>query len=381
MQYDSPGVYVIEKSTGPRPIEAVGTAVAGFVGKAPDASVTPGEAVGIANYKAFTTRFMSGDQAENDLSLGVRGFFANGGGYCYVVNTGDGTLADGLKALEAVDDVAIVAAPGLCGVTDWQALVDHCQLETLRDRVAILDPPAAADVKELDHLTKVATLKADGTLKNPKEIGPPMSEYAAFYYPRVTITDAAGATRTACPSGHLAGAWARTDFSRGVHKAAANIPLAGVVGLEHNLSKHEQGLLNPAGINCIRSFADRGILVWGARTRAESASEYRYLPVRRLVNQIKESIEEGTRWVVFEPNNESLWASIRRDVGAFLRGLWRQGALQGASEEDAFFVQCDAETNTPDDINAGRVVVRIGVAPVKPAEFVIFEIGQLSATA
>lgn len=381
MQYDCPGVYVIEKSTGPRPIEAVGTAVAGFVGLAPDDKARPGEAVGIANYKAFANEYLT-KGVENALSLGVRGFFGNGGGYCYVVNIGKtGTLANGLKALEAVDDVAIIAAPGMSGVTDWLALVDHCQQETLRDRVAILDPPASKDVKNLVYLTEVATLKADGSLEDAKKIGPPKSEYAAFYYPRVNITNSKGELVTVCPSGHLAGAWARTDYTRGVHKAPANIPLAGVVGLDHNLSKHEQGQLNPKGINCIRSFADRGILIWGARTRTDAASEYRYLPVRRLVNQIKESIEEGTRWVVFEPNNESLWASIRRDVGAFLRGLWRQGALQGASEEDAFFVQCDAETNTTDDINAGRVVVRIGVAPVRPAEFVIFEIGQMSATA
>lgn len=380
MQYSAPGVYVIEKATGPRPIEAVGTAVAGFVGKAPAIGVDKGVANGFASYKSFTNTYMKGGEAENDLSLGVRGFFANGGGYCYVVNMGGGTIADALAALEAVDDVAIVAAPGLCGVTDWKALVDHCQKETLRDRVAILDPPAAKDVKQLDYLTRPAELKADGTIKNPKQIGPPRSAYAAFYFPRIHITDSAGTTTTVCPSGHMAGAWARTDYNRGVHKAPANIPLAGVVGLEYNLSKHEQGLVNADGINCIRSFADRGILIWGARTLAED-DQYRYLPVRRLMNQIKESIEEGTRWVVFEPNNESLWASIRRDVGAFLRGLWRQGALQGVSEEEAFFVQCDAETNTSEDIDLGRVMVRIGVAPVKPAEFVIFEIGQLSATA
>ena len=166
-----------------------------------------------------------------------------------------------------------------------------------------------------------------------------------------------------------------------MHKAPANIGIGGGIGLEHSLSRAEQALLNPKGINVIRAFADRGILVWGARTTADAASEYRYLPVRRLMNQIKESIEEGTRWVVFEPNDETLWASIRRDVSAYLRSMWRSGALQGGAETDAFFVQCDAETNTPDDIAAGRVVVRIGVAPVKPAEFVIFQIGQMSEVA
>jgi phage tail sheath protein FI len=146
--------------------------------------------------------------------------------------------------------------------------------------------------------------------------------------------------------------------------------------LTYKVTREEQGELNKQGVNCIRLFATQGIRVWGARTLADSASEWRYLNVRRLFNQIEESIAEGTRWVVFEPNDISLWKSIRRDVSAFLMGLWREGALMGATPEEAFFVKCDAETNPPDEVDRGNVITVVGIAPVKPAEFVIFRIGQ-----
>lgn len=368
----SPGVYVLEQSTGARPIQSVGTSTAAFVGVAPKKTAHVDEAIGVANWTAFQATFGDKDRS-TDLSDAVRGFFLNGGSYCYVLNIADPKkLVKTLEPdgeLDRIDEIAIVAAPGMATLADWNALIGHC--ERLGDRVAILDPPGK--VKKLTELTSVATAP-------DKPGGPPQSSYAAFYYPRLIVSDGRN-QRTVAPSGFMAGAWARTDAARGVHKAPANIGLGGVIGLEHSLSRSEQGLLNPKGINVIRAFADRGILVWGARTTDDAASEYRYLPVRRLMNQIKESIEEGTRWVVFEPNDETLWASIRRDVSAYLRSQWRAGALQGASESEAFFVQCDAETNTPDDIAAGRVVVRIGVAPVKPAEFVIFQIGQMSEVA
>ena len=178
------------------------------------------------------------------------------------------------------------------------------------------------------------------------------------------------------PSGHIAGIWARTDATRGVHKAPANEMVRGALNLTYQLTRAELGVLNPQGVNCIRLFPSAGILVWGARTLAESSSEYRYLNVRRLVNMIEESIDEAMRWVVFEPNDQSLWKRIRRDVGAFLTMLWRDGALKGATPEEAFFVKCDEETNPPEVINEGRVVTLIGIAPVKPAEFVIFRISQ-----
>ncbi len=183
------------------------------------------------------------------------------------------------------------------------------------------------------------------------------------------------------PSGHIAGIWARTDGIRGVHKAPANEAVRGALDLTYRVTDAEQGELNSAGVNCIRFFSTEGIRVWGARTLAGSSSEYRYLNVRRLLNYLEESILEGTRWIVFEPNDQGLWKLIRRDVSAFLTRAWRDGALMGASPEEAFFVKCDEETNTPDTVDAGMVVTIIGVAPVKPAEFVIFRISQFSGGA
>jgi phage tail sheath protein FI len=163
---------------------------------------------------------------------------------------------------------------------------------------------------------------------------------------------------------------------RGVHKAPANEPIRGALDLGYRLTRGEQEILNPAGINCIRHFPAEGIRIWGARTLAAEAGEWRYLNVRRLFNMLKESIADGTRWILFEPNDAVLWRSIRRDIGAFLTRVWRDGALLGRTPEEAFFVKCDEETNPPEVRDAGQVVALIGVAPVKPAEFVIFKLSQ-----
>ena len=181
------------------------------------------------------------------------------------------------------------------------------------------------------------------------------------------------------PSGHMAGVWARTDNTRGVHKAPANEVVLGVNGLA--LPDHPRGAgrrSTSVGINCIRAFPGRGIRVWGARTLS-SDPEWRYLNVRRLFNYISESIMEGTQWAVFEPNDERLWIRLRISVSSFLTRTWREGALFGATPDEAFYVKCDAETNPPDVIDAGQVVIEIGISPVKPAEFVIFRISQYTA--
>ena len=183
------------------------------------------------------------------------------------------------------------------------------------------------------------------------------------------------------PSGHIAGLYARTDATRGVHKAPANEPLRGALNLTYRLTDDEQGELNSNGVNCLRFFERAGILCWGARTLADSASEWRYLNVRRLFNMIEESILRATRWVVFEPNDVHLWRAVRRDIGHFLSMQWRIGALAGATPAEAFFVKCDADTNPPEVIDAGQVVTLVGLAPVKPAEFIIFRIGQHSGGA
>jgi len=182
------------------------------------------------------------------------------------------------------------------------------------------------------------------------------------------------------PSGHMAGVWARSDGERGVHKAPANEVVRGVLGLGLSLTSPEQGVLNPVGVNCIRSFPGRGIRVWGARTLSSDAS-WRYLNVRRLFNYVEKSIFNGTQWVVFEPNNMDLWERVKRDIKAFLTRVYMDGALFGATADQAFFVKCDAENNPQATRDAGQLIVDIGIAPVKPAEFVIFRIGQYAPEA
>jgi phage tail sheath protein FI len=179
------------------------------------------------------------------------------------------------------------------------------------------------------------------------------------------------------PSGHVAGIYAKTDIERGVHKAPANVVVAGTTGLEFQINKREQDILNPRGVNCLRYFPGRGRRVWGART-CSTNTLWKYINVRRLFIYIEESIEEGTQWVVFEPNNEKLWARVVQTITQFLTTVWRTGALMGLKAEEAFFVKCDRTTMTQDDIDNGRLICIIGIAPTKPAEFVIFRLTQFS---
>ena len=384
MNYRAPDIYVEEVNTGPRPIGAVGTSMAAFLGVAPKADAFVLDPRPINNWTEFVRAYVpdqsaGGKSPSTDLSHGVFGFFQNGGSRCIVVNLGKSKgLRDGLATLDSWDEVAIVAAPGFADASSYDQLISHC--ETLQDRVAILDPPA--EVKTIDALTKVAEVKAAGDDKTKVTSGRPRKSdrgFGAFYFPRIRVMDPLAAGNVLVevpPSGHLAGVWARTDASRGVHKAPANEPLRGALDVTYRVTRAEQEVLNPAGVNCIRWFPTEGIRVWGARTVADEASEWRYLNVRRLFNMIEESIARGTRWVVFEPNDRPLWQDIKRDVSAFLRTLWRDGALMGRTPQEAFFVQCDEETNPRESIDQGRVVVVIGIAPVKPAEFIIFRIGQ-----
>jgi hypothetical protein len=180
------------------------------------------------------------------------------------------------------------------------------------------------------------------------------------------------------PSGHMAGIWARTDNERGVHKAPANEVVRGAITIEINITKNEHDLLNPVGINCIRAFPGRGIRVWGARTLSSDPA-WKYINVRRLFNYLEKSIQVNTDWVVFEPNDRELWSKIRRTIAGFLVMEWRKGALFGSTPSEAFYVKCDDETNPAEGISLGQVVCDIGVAPVKPAEFVIFRLQQLEA--
>jgi phage tail sheath protein FI len=203
------------------------------------------------------------------------------------------------------------------------------------------------------------------------------TKYAALYYPWVQIRDPrpGGDGEDAPPSGFMAGIYARTDVARGVHKAPANEVIRSIRGLAQTITKREQDILNPQNINVLRAFPGRGNRVWGARVLTSDAA-WKYVPVRRLFLMVEESIDEGTQWVVFEPNDEPLWARVRQSVTNFLITQWRLGALQGATADEAFFVACDRSTMTQDDIDNGRLICQVGLAPVKPAEFVIFRVQQ-----
>jgi hypothetical protein len=282
------------------------------------------------------------------------------------------TERSGVEGLEALEDVTMVVVPDLMSAMPGEKvgletikavqtmMIAHS--ERLGDRVAILDAPPDLTPQEVK--------------KWRMDIAGFDSSYAAMYYPWITVMDpATNRPIHIPPSGHMAGVWARNDSTRGVHKAPANEVVQGAIGLAYQTTKGEQDTLNPIGVNCIRGFPGRGIRVWGARTLSSNPS-WRYINVRRLFNMVEKSIEGGTQWVVFEPNDRKLWARVRRDVTAFLRTVWRTGALFGSTPEEAFYVKCDDELNPPETRDLGQLIIEIGLAPVKPAEFVIFRISQ-----
>ncbi|MGH9249391.1 MAG: phage tail sheath family protein, partial [Acidimicrobiales bacterium] len=347
----APGVYVLEEDPGPRPIESVGTNIAAFLGVAPASEERLQEIVPVTNWTEFRKHFVdpASDDGQRppstDLTRAVAGFFQNGGGLCLVVNLGadpaPNAVTEALRLLEARDEVSILAAPGMADPATHEALIGHCEI--LQDRFVILDPAGAVD--DTADLLTVATSAAprprssssssssasssDSSPSDAEEsddadatappatprIGKPReTESAAYYYPRIGVTDPLDGTLTITPpSGHIAGVYARVDERRGVHKAPANEPIVGAITLEDFVTKAEQGPLNAAGVNVIRSFPRQGIRIWGARTLAPAGPNI-YVNVRRLVIMIKESIEEGTMWVVFEPNDYRLWKSITRDA-------------------------------------------------------------------
>lgn len=386
MAYLSPGVYVEEVPGGPRPIEGVGTSMLAVVGVAPDPKAPVNQVIPINNWDEFCKQFAAGGGTSTHMAYAVFGFFNNGGTRCYCVNIGNsdslvgsGPGRQGIDLLEEYDNIQIVIAPGFTGAhyADLYAHVMKC-----RDRFAIFDVPL--EVPDFEMLKKVFTIDPesdadDGAPDSSSGLLPPKFERGrgAVYYPWIRIKDPLNPSRTilAPPSGHMAGVYARVDGQRGIHKAPANEMIAGALGLSRRITPQEQAELNPLGVNCIREFGDRGILAWGARTLSKDP-EWKYINVRRLFTWIEKSIEVGTQWVVFEPNNQSLWKRLAADVENFLKMVWRQGALMGGTPQEAFFVQCNNETNPPEAIDAGQLCIRIGIAPVKPAEFVIFRISQ-----
>lgn len=284
--------------------------------------------------------------------------------------------ATGLEALGEIDDVSIVAMPDSGDLGDTtlsrvaaQALISHAERQ--RYRIAVVDGPVGSSLNEIRDFR--------GQLD---------STYAAMYYPWIKIFDPNERFSQGTPprqillppSGFVTGIYARNDTNRGVHKAPANEVIRGLTQFEVNINKPRNEVINPEGINALRFFEGRGYRVWGART-ISSDPEWKYVNVRRLFNFIKHSIDKGTQWAVFEPNNQRLWDNIRRTIEDFLLVLWRDGALLGNKPEDAYFVRCDRSTMTQNDLDNGRLICLIGIAPTKPAEFVIFRIGQWTSDA
>jgi len=390
--YLSPGIYVEEVDRGSKPIEAVGTNTVGFLG---ESMIGPtNQAVLVTNWTQFVKTYGDFTQSTH-MAHAIYGFFNNGGSRCFVVNVGapgslDLTNADkagaagdktqaappadsdaryigkdngpgqrtGLKCFEEIDEISLVVAPGVTSKAVQDALLTHCEMR--KDRFAILDSPEVLQggVDKLDR---------------PRD-----SKYGAYYFPWIQVYDPERGNVFVPPSGHVAGVYARSDSERGVHKAPANEIVRGALGLRYQVSKGEQDLLNPKGINCIRLMQGGGIRIWGARTLSSDPS-WRYINVRRLFIMVETSIERATQWVVFEPNDHRLWKRVVRTISSFLTLVWRNGALMGASPEKAFYVKCDEETNPPEVVDVGQLIVEVGLAPVKPAEFVIFRIGQMPA--
>jgi hypothetical protein len=311
----------------------------------------------------------------------LEGLFDNATERSFSLSGGSDGTAPGAAAYQAaldelarLEDIAIVAAPGHSAYADFQtiqqALISHAEARRAY-RIAVLDTPPELEVS--------------GARETRGKID---SKYAALYYPWVIVAnplaqpgrDDIPREIALPPSGFVCGIYARNDVERGVHKAPANEIVRGALRFETDVNFDEQGVLNPIGVNCLRYLTGRGYRVWGART-ASSDPEWKYVNVRRYFNYLEASIDRSTQWAVFEPNGERLWANVRQTIADFLYTEWKNGALLGSRPEEAFFVRCDRSTMTQNDLDNGRLICLVGVAAIKPAEFVIFRIGQKTADA
>ena len=323
----------------------------GKAAPAPKTGVTPFAQVGGAD--APLTVALAGGSDGNVAKVGADVYIGT--------DNGPGKRT-GLQAFIENNNVSIMAIPGVTDANVQATLIAFCENKT--SCFAILDLPG--DLKKTNEVAEFRDMYD--------------STYAAVYHPWLEMLDA-GSKRSAYfpPSGAMAGIYARTDIDRGVHKAPANEIVRGCTGLSCNYNDAEQDILNPMGVNLIRAFTGRGIRVWGART-ISSNGLWKYVNVRRLFIYVEQSIKNNTNWVVFEPNSEVLWGRVKRTIESFLATCWRDGALAGSTPEQAFFVECGPTTMTQDDIDNGRLICNIGIAPVKPAEFVIFRITQKTAS-
>lgn len=381
-----PGVFVEQVEFRAHPIEGVSTSNVAFVGFADAGPKIPTEVASFAEYAGhFGQKRLTGH-----LTSAVRGFFQNGGTRCFIlripspkagVKSAPAQAAEVVKGakrarlasvkhkavdaaallapLESIADISMLCCPDEHAISGMsEALVRHC--ERMRYRIAILAAPPG------DDLSKAPPRKVQ-------------SAFAAYYAPWITIENPPRKDAIAVhPGGHIAGVIAANDARRGVYKAPANLEITGIVGLERNLTEQQQEALNLRGVNVLRKFPGRGIRIWGART-ASTDPEWKYINIRRYLIYLEQSIDQGTQWVVFEPNGEQLWGNVRRTIEDFLLNEWQSGALLGDKPEKAYFVRCDRTTMTQNDLDNGRLICLVGVAPVKPAEFVIFRIGQWTA--
>jgi len=405
---DYPGVYVEEMPSGIRTISGVATSICAFVGRTRRGPLAnTGGPVAVHSFGEFEHVFGA---MHPDLAMGqvVRDFFTNGGGHAVILrlchagmtpaDEGDGEeggpalndadylgdieLESGLHALRRLDLFNLLCIPPDLPQGDTAPAVYQAALQLCVERRAMLlvDPPVAwKNVSDIvgSHVDGLAALGLTGSA----------ARNAAVYFPRL-LHRVAGPTEppTSCvPCGAVAGVIARTDGNRGVWKAPAgtDATLNGIDSLVTRLSDGENGLLNPAGVNALRIFPIYGKVVWGARTLCGDdalADEYKYLPVRRLALYIEESVSRGIAWAAFAPNGEALWSQLRLNIDAFMQSLFRQGAFQGVNAQDAWFVRCDAQTHARDDLDQGRCNVVIGFAPLKPGEFIVLRISQLTAS-
>lgn len=373
-EYLHPGVYIQEIDLGPRPIEGVPTSTAAFLGETERGPLTPRL---VTSYSEYERSFGGVFHPRKFMPHAINGFFENGGKRLFVCrvegkDAAPPTVADyearlawlenptGVDAV-ALRAISLVYAPN-ASATVAKAVVGHC--EKMRYRFAVIDCE--------EGQSAAANLKPFASIAG--------SSYGAFYYPWIVTPEPGSGMRTLTPpGGHVLGIYARSDIERGVFKAPSNEVVRGAIDVEFNVTEAMQDVLNPKGVNVIRRFPGRGIRVWAARTMASDA-EWKYINVRRLFIFLERSIDEGTQWAVFEPNNDRLWGRVTDAIRQFLRAQWRAGALQGQKEQDAFFIRCDRTTMTQDDIDNGRLICLVGVATIRPAEFVIFRISQISNT-
>lgn len=349
----APGVYIEEVRFESTPIEGVSTSSVGFV------AVT-GRGFLLGPLTSFTDfeRVATPNLGVN-LPLAVRGFFENGGQRCFISQiAATDPLESGLAALDS-QAISIVCCPDDATIQNAAAVM-AADCEKRQDRICIL--------QSAQSVVLVATHQP-----------PVRSTYAGYYYPWITVSALSGSsTVTIPPCGHIAGIYAQTDTNRGVWAAPANVSLVGVTALSQDLTAAESATLNSRGIDVISKVPVQGVILQGARTTTDQDSDYQFIAVRRLMIFLEKSIEEGLQWAVFAPNGPALWAAVRVSIESFLASVWTLGGLKGAKRQEAFFVRCDLSVMTENDLDNGRLVCMVGMAPVTPAEFVILRIGVVT---